>query len=307
MKTAHKNLTGHLAALATVLIWGTTFIATKVLLVDFSPIEILFFRFVIGLLVLFAAHPRILRTGSWKKEGLLALAGLCGVTLYYLLENIALTYTLAANVGVLVSIAPIFTGILAHFFLPGERIRAQFIGGFALAIIGALLISYTGATQLALNPLGDILAILAALVWGIYSILMRRITSWGYNNTACTCRIFFYGLLFMVPALPFMQFNLNLSRFLHLPNLFNMLFLGLGASALCFAMWNWCIGVLGALKTSAYIYLIPVVTLVFALIFLGEQLSANAWLGAALTMAGLFLSEYKSKKALAHSPLEKAQ
>ena len=101
-----KTHKGHLAAFITILIWGTTFISTKVLLKTFSPVEILFIRFVMGYLALWLVCPRILRPDSRRQEPLFAAAGLCGITMYYLLENIALTYTLASNVGVIISIAP---------------------------------------------------------------------------------------------------------------------------------------------------------------------------------------------------------
>ena len=84
---------GHLAALLTVLIWGTTFISTKVLLEDFQPVEILFFRFLLGLAALYLVLPRPLRGTTPRQELTFAGAGLCGICLYYLLENIALTDT----------------------------------------------------------------------------------------------------------------------------------------------------------------------------------------------------------------------
>ena len=87
---------GHLFALFTVVVWGTTFVATKVLLVDFAPIEILFYRFLIGFLVLWACRPRHVKLGGWREEALVAAAGLTGVVLYFLFENIALTYTTAS-------------------------------------------------------------------------------------------------------------------------------------------------------------------------------------------------------------------
>lgn len=97
----NKHVMGHLAALFTVVIWGTTFISTKVLLVDFHPVEILFFRFVMGFLMLFLARPHRLKHVSVKRELTFMAAGLCGICLYYLLENIALTFTMVSNVGVL--------------------------------------------------------------------------------------------------------------------------------------------------------------------------------------------------------------
>ena len=115
-----ENAAGHLAALLTVVIWGTTFISTKVLLRDFEPVEILFIRFVMGFAALELVNPRRLRGTTARQEGLFAAAGLCGVCLYYLLENIALTYTMASNVGVIISVAPFFTALLSRLFLRQE-------------------------------------------------------------------------------------------------------------------------------------------------------------------------------------------
>ena len=80
---------GHFLALITVAIWGTTYICTKVLLTGFGPTEILMIRFVMGFGILFLLHPHLLKPQGWKQEILFALAGLTGITLYYLLENIA--------------------------------------------------------------------------------------------------------------------------------------------------------------------------------------------------------------------------
>ena len=153
---------GHLAALLTIVIWGTTFISTKVLLVDFQPVEILFIRFMMGFLALLAVCPRRLQGVTRRQEGLFALAGLCGVCLYYLLENIALTCTLASNVGVLVSVSPMLTALLSHFLLRRERLRPLFFAGLAVALAGVAMVSYNGAAVLELNPRGDLLALLAA-------------------------------------------------------------------------------------------------------------------------------------------------
>ena len=91
---------GHAAAIITIFVWGVTFISTKILLTGFLPVEILFCRFVIGYLALFAICPRLLPYGGLRQEAYFIAAGLTGICLYYLLENIALTYTLASNVGV---------------------------------------------------------------------------------------------------------------------------------------------------------------------------------------------------------------
>ena len=91
---------GHALALVTVVVWAVTFVSTKVLLVHLAPIEILFFRFVIGFVALALLRPRILHVRGFKEERWFMLAGATGVTVYYLLENIALTFTTASIVGV---------------------------------------------------------------------------------------------------------------------------------------------------------------------------------------------------------------
>ena len=292
----NRNKAGHLCALLTIIIWGTTFISTKILLVDFQPVEILFFRFVMGLLALLIIYPHRLKTTTKRQELTFALAGLCGICLYYLLENIALTYTMASNVGVIISVAPFFTAIMSHLFLKEEgKLRANFFIGFVVAMIGIFLISFNGS-KLELNPVGDLLALLAAFAWACYSILTKKISSYGYHTILTTRRVFFYGILFMIPTLFMFDFHLELSRFTNPVYLFNIIFLGLGASALCFVSWNLAVKVLGAVKTSIYIYMVPVITVVTSTLILHEQITALSIIGTLLTLAGLFLSERKTMR-----------
>ena len=288
---------GHGAALLTILIWGTTFISTKVLLTSFQPVEILFLRFVLGFLALCLIYPRRLRLGERRQELWFAAAGLCGVTLYYLLEHIALTYTLASNVGVLVSVSPVFTALFSHFLLRREKLRPAFFAGLAVALAGVVLLSYNGSAVLKLDPRGDVLALLAAAIWSAYSLITRHISSFGYPVVQTTRRIFAYGLVFMLPALLIFGFRPSLAAVLEPVNLLNLVYLGLGACALCFVTWNFAVGKLGAVKTSTYIYLVPVVTLATSALVLGEPVTPLSAVGAALTVAGLALSEHKKGTA----------
>lgn len=292
-----KKHIGHLAALLTIVIWGTTFISTKILLTDFQPVEILFFRFVIGFLVLLIIAPKRLKGINIKQEIIFAAAGLCGICLYYLLENVALTYTMASNVGVIISIAPFFTAILTHLFIKSEeRLHINFFIGFAAAMLGIVLISFNGS-KLELNPMGDILAVAAALVWACYSILTRKISGFGYSVILTTRRTFFYGILFMIPAMFFFDFNMDLSRFADITYLLNIIYLGLGASALCFVTWNFAVKILGAVKTSIYIYLVPVITVVTSVLILRESVTWLSMIGTVLAIAGLFISGYSKRRS----------
>ncbi len=291
----NRRSAGHLAALFTIIIWGTTFISTKVLLTDFKPVEILFFRFVMGVVALLFVCPHRMKGVGRKQEMTFALAGLCGICLYYLLENIALTYTMASNVGVIISVAPFFTAVLSRLFLKAEeKLRANFCIGFVVAMAGVALISFNGS-KLELNPMGDVLAVLAAFVWACYSILTKKISSFGYPVILTTRRTFFYGILFMVPALFLFDFEVRLERFADMTYLLNILYLGLGASALCFVTWNLAVKALGAVKTSVYIYMVPVITVVTSVLILKEPVTWVSIMGTVLAVAGLFLSEYSGK------------
>ncbi len=291
----NRRTAGHLAALFTIIIWGTTFISTKVLLTDFKPVEILFFRFVMGFAALLLACPHRMKGLERRQELTFVLAGLSGICLYYLLENIALTYTMASNVGVIISVAPFFTAILSRLFLRSEgKLRVNFFIGFVVAMAGVALISFNGS-RMELNPAGDVLAVLAAFVWACYSILTRKISSFGCPVILTTRRTFFYGILFMVPALFLFDFEMRLERFADVTHLLNILYLGLGASALCFVTWNFAVKVLGAVKTSVYIYMVPVITVVTSVTVLKEPVTWVSIVGTVLAVAGLFLSEYNGK------------
>lgn len=292
----NKTITGHIAAFVTILIWGTTFISTKVLLQVFTPIEILFIRFMTGYLALWCVCPRRLSVREKRQEWYFAAAGLCGVTLYYLFENIALTFTLASNVGVIISIAPFFTVIFGCLFLRDRRPPARFFIGFLIAMAGIMLISFGSEANLKLNPLGDILAIVAAVIWAAYSTITKKISAFGYSTIQTTRRTFFYGLLFMVPSMFLMDFHVEFSEFLDLTMVLNLLFLGLGASALCFVTWNLAVKILGSVKTSVYIYMVPVITAVTSAFVLKEEITPAIFSGIILTLLGLFLSESRREK-----------
>ncbi len=290
-----NHLYGHLAAGFSIFVWGTTFISTKVLLEAFTPLEILFFRFFIGYAALWLACPRLLRMKSKKQEALFAAAGICGVTLYFLMENFALTITLAANVSVIIAVAPFFTALFDWLFLKGEKPGPRFLAGFLTAIIGISLISFQRSAGMRINPKGDLLALAAAVTWAAYSVITKKIGEYGHGTVETTRRIFFYGLLFMIPALAILPFRLGFYRLADTKNLLNILFLGLGASALCFATWNFAVKELGSVKTSVYIYAVPVITVISSMLLLNERISFQSACGIALTLSGLMISESKAR------------
>lgn len=296
----------HLIALFTILVWGITFVSTKVLLPDFTPLQILLVRFLLGLLVLCALRPHILILAERRHEWLFVGAGLTGVAAYYLLENIALVFTTATAVGVIVAASPLITALLQAVLGDRSALNVRFFLGFILAMIGLIIVGVS--SDVATNDaqhlrdtalLGNLLAFSAAFVWALYSILVKRIADLGYETIASTKRTFIWGLAFIVltylaagessPALP---------QFVDPINIGNLLFLGAIASAACFVTWGACVKHLGAATSTTYIYLVPAITAVASILILGEPLTSTIVVGVMLTITGLILSQSKPSRNL---------
>lgn len=293
----------HLLALFTIIVWSITFVATKVLLAaGLTPLHILVIRFALGFLALCCLRPRRLSPRRRGDGRLFALAGLTGVACYFLLENIALVFTSATAVGAIAATAPLFCALIALARGRKPASAAHFLMGFALAMGGIVLIGTASAEEAfaatpAANALGCGLAFVAALVWAAYSTIVDRIADAGYDTLAATKRIFGWGLLFMAPAIPLAGPLPGIEALVTPVVAGNLLFLGLGASAACFATWNFAVKHLGAVVTSTYIYLVPALTGTASVIVLGEPVTPAIVAGLALTIAGLMLSNRgKSKK-----------
>lgn len=285
-----KTYVGHMMALGTVLVWGTTFVSTKVLLTDFQAIEIAMFRFLLAFIFLNMIMPARLHIGDWKRELYFIGAGITGVTLYFMTENVALVYTTAANVGVIISTVPFFTAIVSMLFFGGNKLNKKFMMGFLVAIIGIAAIMFNGATELQLNPKGDLLTIAAAITWAFYSNLINKISEWSYPMIQVTRRVFFYGIIGMIPFTIFMPFQWELTRLASGIYGGNLLYLGILASGICFVTWNLAVKKIGTVKTSVYIYMSPVITIIASAIVLEEPMNMVTLAGVILTTVGLIIS-----------------
>ena len=286
-----EKLRGHISALFTVGVWGTTFIATKILLENFTPVEIMFVRFLIGLVTLSLLHPGITRLRSRSQEKYYVSAALTGITLYYLFENNALTYTYASHVGVIIATIPFFTGILSFFvYKDRSALHWQFFAGFLLAMSGIVLIS-VGEKEFHISPLGDLLALGAALCWAAYTLIMRKIGSFGYDPLSDTRRIFTWGVILSVPVCIFSDFYIGWTDLLSFRSVALFLYLGILACAVCYILWNKAINTIGAVQVNLYLYLNPVIALTASALILKEPVTARSLAGTALILSGLFLSQ----------------
>jgi len=294
--TPKMRLLGHISVILSMCFWATTYISSKLLLVAFSPTNILLIRAVLGFLMLSVLNPHRLQYTCRRDRFLVALAGFLGMFLYYYLDNVALVYTTATNVGVIVAAAPFFTMLASHIILKEEHLYPQYFIGFGIATIGIGLLTYGDNPDFALHPFGDLLALLAIVVWALYSVVTRILGKKGYPTLLLTKTMLFYALLGFVLASIIGRQTLDIHLVFQATYLKHFLFLGFVASALCFLFWNFALRTIGTIQSSFYLYLSPIITIIFATLFLGEKMSASAALGTGLTIGGLLVSEIRRKR-----------
>ena len=277
----------------TILIWGVTFVNTKVLLADFNSFEILVIRFALAYAVLWAIKPRRFSVGGWRQELHFAAMGLSGVAAYQFLENWAIGCTNASNVAILVSACPMGTAILSSLVLGARVLSWRFLLGFVLAMSGIVLVCLGGIREFHFSPFGDFIAVCAMFCWSVYSVLITKANVKGFGPILAIRRTFFWALVLMLPFLPFhFDFDptVNAARFAKGWNLFHLGFLGVFASAVAFCLWNKTCGILGTVRATCAIYASPAVTAVVAYFVLGESLTAMTGFGAVLTLLGVMTS-----------------
>ncbi len=309
-----SRLPWHLLALVVVAIWGLTFVSTKTLIsAGLDPAEIFVVRFSMAYLGIWIystirrlhlSHSGLdpespsLWARSWRDELLFVFLGVTGGSFYFLAENTALAHTQASNVSFLVCSAPLFTALISllyrrvrhdRFADAMERIGSGWMLalGTLLALGGMALMMFDGQrVQVSLR--GDLLALGAALCWALYSLFIGRLTD-EYGSVFATRKVFFYGLLTILPFLLGREFA-PLELFAQPVVWGNLLFLGLCASLACFVAWNLVTARLGNITAVNYVYLNPVFTLITAMILLGERLTPAGAVGSALILAGVILA-----------------
>ena len=277
----------YIAAFLIVVVWGCTFVQTKVLInAGLRPDEIFTLRFVIAYLLILPFSWRRLFLGSVRDELIALSLGLTGGSLYFIVENYALAYGYCSNVSLIVCLTPLVTALVVGWRYPAERLGKGGALGSLLALGGMALVVFNGNFVLKLSPLGDVLALAACLCWALYSLLIKHLGA-RYDNMLITRKVFGYGLLTIIPLLLWrgMDFGIVIDGGARVWG--NIIFLGVVASMLCFLGWNWCLARLGTVRATNFLYLNPVVAIVSSALVLGERVTWIAVLGAVLILAGL--------------------
>lgn len=297
---SNNRLLYHFVAFIIVAIWGSTFVFTKMLLLaGLSPAQIFTLRFIIAYVLLmgYSLSKRSFRlfSDNWRDELLMLVLGITGGSVYFLAENAAMLFTTATNTSLIVCSCPLFAMLLfAVVYRHSEHISKVQALGSVLACMGMAVVVLNGHFVLHLSPLGDLLAFAACLCWAVYSLLMKPATE-RYSTLFITRKVFFYGLVTIIPYYLIVPGFPSLDVLLRSDVLWNLLFLGVVASMICYVAWNWVISRLGAVVATNWVYFNPITTILFAWWLLHEQITIWFLLGTVFILLGMYLAD-KGKK-----------
>jgi len=315
MAKTGSAMLAYLAAAFAIVVWSVTFASTRALLVEFSAFEILIVRFVLAWAALWGVEWFQRRDGQGEgaarpavcSEWLFAGMGFTGIVLYQFLENCAVYYTNASNVAILVSFVPIATAVIARIVLKDRSLSLSLVIGSLVAIFGVAVVSVGSTIELQVRPIGDLMALVAMLSWGFYSILVDIVNERGVKPIVAMRKSFGWSLVIMAPFALWgatecgsraldgvfgvsLAAAENASRFSAVGNLANFAFLGLIASAASFALWNFACKAIGMVKATIGLYFTPIVGVAFAVMFLGEPLTLSGVFGGVLILVGVFIA-----------------
>lgn len=277
--------------LATVVVWGATFVATKICLAYLTPAEVFGLRLLLALPTLYTLIViRGITLSFTSSERRKLLLGSAVLTLHFLIQITGLQYTSATNTGWIISVTPLVIVIFSHFFLK-ERVRANDIIGVTIATAGILLLMSRGDFSSLgwLASTGDWLVLASAHTWAIYTVLSRNISR-SHNAVAV-------AFAFLLPATilmtVYMAFTSDWSRFAQLPvePVIALVFLGVIAMAL--ANWWWQKGVasIGSAKAGMFLYVEPLATTLLAVPLLHESFGVFTAIGGFLVVCGVYWSQ----------------
>jgi drug/metabolite transporter (DMT)-like permease len=279
-----------LAALAAIVLWGVSFVATKAALQEVSPVTLIFTRFALGvavlLLVLKIRRESLLPPrDAWLT---LAIMGFVGIFLHQMVQAHALTLTTAVRTGWLIGVTPIWSAVLAAVFL-GERFDRLKVVGLFIGLAGALLVITRGelsAGVLALpSTRGDLLILASTWTWAIYTILGRD-TLKRLGSARATAAAMFAGWAMMIPFFVAAG-GWHEYRELSSTSIVAILFLGIGCSGLGYWFWYAALERIDASQVASFLYLEPLVTLLSAVALLGETVAVSTIVGGLLVLAGV--------------------
>lgn len=281
-------------ALIAIVIWGVSFVATRIALTELSPATLVFTRFAISTVILLAV-TRAARPPS-RMVPTLAFMALIGIFMHQMLQAWGLTMTTAISTGWLIGIIPIWTAVLSRWHLQ-EPLSGRTIAGLALSFGGALLIVTNGEIShesIALpSTTGDLLVFLSTFTWAIYSVAGRSALR-ELGPSRATANVITLGTLMLLPLL---VINRGWEEWSHVSptGWIAVAFLGVGSSAIGYILWFAALDRLPTARVASLLYLEPIVTLIAAAAILGEEIRPVTTTGGILVLVGVAIVQIRRR------------
>ena len=281
-----------LGALLAILFWGVSFVATKAVVREISPVTLVFTRAGLGTVLLLAILALRRRAALPPRDALPALAamGFVGVAFHQVLQAYALRLTSAVNTGWLIGLTPLWSAVLSALFL-GERFGAAKVAGLLVGFAGAVLVVTRGEIGAAVLSLpatrGDLLVLASTVNWALYTVLghptIRRL-----GPARATAGALLLGWILLLP--PFAaRAGWNEYARLSSTGWLAVLFLGIACSGLGYLFWYGALERIEASRVAAFLYVEPLVTLAAAVLLLGEPVRLTTVVGGAMVVGGVVL------------------
>jgi drug/metabolite transporter (DMT)-like permease len=291
-----KQILPALEATFASVVWGVSFVATKIALTHASPVSVVWIRFALGVLVLgiavlWRSEFLLPRRSEW---GYFALLGFIGITFHQWLQANGLRTSQASTTAWILTSIPVFLALLGWLFL-GERIDRNTILGITLAALGVILVVTRGDWQAILRghlgAPGDLLILLSAPNWAVFSILSRQ----GLKEHPAA-RMMFYVMLLGWLFTTFWWLGTGSWREwagLTSTTWLSLLFLGIFSSGLAYIAWYDALQALTAARTGVFLYLEPLAAMVVGAWLLNERITPLSLLGGLGILTGVYLVNHR--------------
>ena len=287
-----KNILPTLSIIGAVFLWGSSFVAMRIVLKDLHPFAVMFCRLFSALIFIIPISIKLFPKSYQKNDWTILLAMvLFQPCLYFLFESNALTFTTSSQAGIISACLPLMVAVAAWYFL-SESINSKTIIGLILSICGVILLTIFQSKQVdAPHPvLGNILEVGAMFSACANLILIKKLSS-NYGAWSLTGMQIIAGTIFFMPGI---KYIINAD-----PSIWTMqlilllLYLGICVSFLAFGLYNWGISKIKVSRASIFINLIPVTAVMLGWLILGETLNSKQMIAAIIVISGVFLSSQK--------------
>jgi len=281
-----------------VVVWGASFIATKIALREVAPMTIIWIRFGIGVAILaaFAAKRQELAVPSVRELGYFSFLGFLGITFHQWLQANGLLTAQATTSAWIITTTPVFIAILGWLVL-NERLGWNRVSGIVVATMGVLLVVSRGDWHSLANgsfgTRGDFLVLLSSPNWAVFSIISRKGLK-KYPATQMMLSVMTLGWLFTTPLFLAEKGFSEIGR-IAFSGWMSIAFLGVFCSGFAYIFWYDALKSIAASQVGAFLYLEPLVAAVVAALLLDEKILATSLFGGALILLGVWIVNRQSE------------